>query len=74
MRGPHGFTPSATYPDEKKLSIADLSQTFPALLIEQVMPLSVRRRRKSASAPKKGFVKKSLDAVDGTAGAYGGFS
>lgn len=34
----------SVFSDEKKLSIAELSQTFAAKLIEQVIPLSVRAR------------------------------
>lgn len=34
----------SVFSDEKKLAIAELSQTFPARLIEQVMPLSSSRR------------------------------
>jgi hypothetical protein len=34
----------SVFSDEKTLSIAELSQTFPARLIEQVMPLSARSR------------------------------
>jgi len=34
----------SVFSKEKKLSIAELSQTFPAWLIEQVMRLSARRR------------------------------
>jgi hypothetical protein len=34
----------SVFSDEKKLSIAELSQTLPARLIEQVMPLSASRR------------------------------
>jgi hypothetical protein len=33
----------SVFNDEKNLSIAELSQTFPARLIEQAMPLSVSR-------------------------------
>jgi hypothetical protein len=34
----------SVFNDEKKLSIAELYRTFPARLIEQVMPLSASRR------------------------------
>jgi hypothetical protein len=34
----------SAFNDEKKLSIAELSQTFPARLIEQAMPVSASRR------------------------------
>lgn len=34
----------SVFSDEKKLSIAELSQTFPARLIEQVMPWSRSKR------------------------------
>jgi hypothetical protein len=34
----------SVFSDEKKLAIAELSQTLPARLIEQVMPWSAMRR------------------------------
>lgn len=45
MSGAIDFTGGrSVFSDEKKFSVAELSRTFPARLIEQVIPLSARSR------------------------------